>query len=79
MQYQKYPENQIQKSFQQGRLLFYGSRVNTLPYRIFALYKVLRATYGDIGALLPEYTHGNAQYNEEDRCDLILGHAQAVC
>ena len=71
MQYQKYPENQIQKSFQQGRLLFYGSRVNTLPYRIFALYKVLRATYGDIGALLPEYTHGNAQYNEEDRCYLI--------
>lgn len=71
MQYQKYPENQIQKSFQQGRLLFYGSRVNTLPYRIFALYKVLRATYGDIGALLPEYTHGNALYNEEDRCYLI--------
>ena len=71
MQYQKHPENQIQKSFQQGRLLFYGSRVNTLPYRIFALYKVLRATYGDIGALLPEYTHGNALYNEEDRCYLI--------
>ena len=48
-------------------LVFYGSRVNALPYRIFSLYKVLTAAYADPSLRLPELTRGEALYDEEEK------------
>lgn len=48
-------------------LVFYGSRVNTLPYRIFALYRVLTTAYADPSRRLPELTRGSALYDEEEK------------
>lgn len=57
----------IIRAYTEKCLVFYGSRVNTLPYRIFALYKVLTTAYADPSCRLPELTRGSALYDEEEK------------
>ena len=60
-------QTEITRAYAEKCLVFYGSRVNTLPYRIFALYKVLTTAYADPSCRLPEMTRGSALYDEEEK------------
>lgn len=60
-------QTEITRAYAERCLVFYGSRVNTLPYRIFALYKVLTTAYADPSCRLPEMTRGSALYDEEEK------------
>jgi DNA polymerase III epsilon subunit-like protein len=60
-------QTEITRAYTDRCLVFYGSRVNTLPYRIFALYKVLTTAYADPSCRLPEMTKGSALYDEEEK------------
>lgn len=60
-------ESEFIRAYLSRCLVFYGSRVNALPYRIFSLYKVLTASLRDPALLLPELTKGQALYDEEEK------------
>ena len=58
--------NSIEQDFLKDRILFCGSRINSLPYRIFVLYKVLMERYASGGrAFLPP--DASASFDEEGR------------
>lgn len=65
----------ITRAYLDRCLVFYGSRVNTLPYRIFSLYKVLTTAYADPSRRLPEMTRGSAVFDEEEKVYHISGEA----
>ena len=66
-------KTEIIRAYTDRCLVFYGSRVNALPYRIFALYKVLTTAYADPSLRLPEMTRGSALYDEEEKYYRFLG------